>query len=116
MSLLPIFDIVDTTTVAIMNSLIALMLGRLRMSVDDATKAYAALSDKIFSKNNMKLMWKSEIFKSSTLEDAFREIIADHLKKNNELLAENHSNQNLGNAEALERMMDSRADGDACKA
>ena len=116
MSLPPISDIVDTITVAVMNSLIALMLGRLRMSVDDATKAYAALIRRDILEEEYEINEKSEIFKASTLENAFQKIIADHLKKNNELLAESHSNQNLGNAEAFERMMDPRADGDACKA
>jgi hypothetical protein len=85
------------------------MLGRLRMSVDEATKAYAAISDEIFSKRNMK-KWKGELFRASTLEAAFKQIIADQLAKN-------YSNANLspGTAAALERMMDPRVDSGACK-
>ena len=85
------------------------MLGRLRMSVDDATKAYAALSDKIFSKHNMK-KWKPELFRASTLEAAFKQIVADQLAKNGP-----NANLGTGTAEALERMMDPRTDGGACK-
>jgi hypothetical protein len=85
------------------------MLGRLRMSVDEATKVYAALSDEIFSKRNMK-WWKGELFRASTLEAVFKQIIADQLAKN-------HSNGNLspGTAVALERMMDPRVDSGVCK-
>jgi hypothetical protein len=95
------------TKLTITNRLIALMLGRLRMSVDEATKAYAALSDKIFSKDNMK-KWKPELYKASTLEAAFKKIVADQLAKLN-------ANQGKGTAEALERMMDPRAENEACK-
>jgi hypothetical protein len=79
------------------------------MSVDDATKAYAALSDKIFSKRNMK-KWKAELFRASTLEAAFKQIVADQLAKN-----QPNANPGTGIAEALERMMDPRADSGACK-
>lgn len=100
-------DVHMPTKLTITNRLIALMLGRLRMSVDEATKAYAALSDKIFSKDNMK-KWKPELFKASTLEAAFKKIVADQLAKLN-------ANQGKGTAEALERMMDPRAENEACK-
>ena len=80
------------------------------MSVDDATKAYAALSDKIFSKYNMKQKWKPEVFKASTLEAAFKQIIADQLSK-----TQSNANQATGTAAALERMMDPRADSETCK-
>jgi hypothetical protein len=91
------------------------MLGRLRMSVDEATNAYVALSDKIFSKDNKKAMWKHDIFKASTLEEEFKKVIADQIKKNKETTSESQSNQSQGNADGLERMMDSRVDSEACK-
>jgi hypothetical protein len=82
------------------------MLGRLRMSVDEATQAYAALSDKVFSKKNMKRL-KPEVFKASTLEEAFKKIIADQVRKG-------HS-QREESAERFDRMMDPRADSGSCK-
>jgi len=86
------------------------MLGRLRMSVDDATQAYAALSDKVFSKKNMKRL-KPQLFKTSTLEKALKEIIAEQIKKNQS--GPNHPEEA---AETIERMMDTQADGGSCKA
>jgi hypothetical protein len=71
------------------------------MSVDEATKAYAALYEKVFSKHNRR-KWKSDLFRSSTLEAAFKQIIADQLAKDQP------------NA-ALERMMDPRVENGACK-
>ncbi|EIM79535.1 FabD/lysophospholipase-like protein, partial [Stereum hirsutum FP-91666 SS1] len=41
-----VFDLIGGTSTG---GLIALMLGRLRMSVDDAIRAYAKLSKKVFS-------------------------------------------------------------------
>jgi hypothetical protein len=79
------------------------------MSVDDATKAYGTLSDKVFSKHNMK-KWTPEVFRASTLEAAFKEIIANQLAKN-----QSNANQCAGTAPALERMMDPRLHSGACK-
>jgi hypothetical protein len=83
------------------------MLGRLRMSVDEATQVYAALSDKVFSKKNMKRM-KPEVFKASTLEEAFKTIIVDQVRRDHSQVEES--------AGTLERMMDPRAESGSCKA
>jgi hypothetical protein len=83
------------------------MLGRLRMSVDEAIQVYAALSDKVFSKKNMK-RFKPEVFKALTLEEALKKIIADRVRKDHSQLEED--------AESFERMMDPRADSASCKA
>jgi uncharacterized protein (DUF2336 family) len=89
------------------NSLIALMLGRLRMSVDDATRVYAALFDNVFSKENMKRL-KPEAFRALMLEEAFKKVIADQVRKDHGQFEEN--------AETSERMMDPQADSGSCKA
>jgi hypothetical protein len=56
-------------------SLIAIMLGRLRMSVDDAIQAYLRLSEGIFSEK--KWWWKEGRFKASSLERAINVIVGE---------------------------------------
>jgi hypothetical protein len=53
------------------------MLGRLRLSVDKAIKAYGAFASKVFS--DKKQFWKDGMFKASNLEEAIRAIIQESL-------------------------------------
>jgi uncharacterized protein (UPF0335 family) len=53
--------------------LIALMLGRLRMSVEDAIKAYGQLTKEVFS--DVKSPGSDGRFKASKLEKAIKEIV-----------------------------------------
>jgi hypothetical protein len=53
--------------------LIALMLGRLRMSVDDAIAAYAKLAKEVFS--DIKPKGHEGRFKTSKLENAIKQIV-----------------------------------------
>jgi len=75
------------------------------MSVDDATQVYAALSGKVFSKKNMK-WFGNEVFKATTLEKAFQDIITEQVEKG----------QQSQDPEALKRMMDPQANNGSCKA
>jgi hypothetical protein len=76
------------------------------MSVDQATKTYAALADEIFSKDNREPKWEKEVFKASTLENAIKKIVADQMKK---------LDADQGIVDGLERMMDPRQEGETCK-
>ncbi|CAE7168497.1 unnamed protein product [Rhizoctonia solani] len=67
------FDVIGGTSTG---GLIAIMLGRLRMSVSDAIRAYAQLSDQIFSEH--KHRWQEGKFKASLLEKAIKEIVANN--------------------------------------
>ena len=92
------------------------MLGRLRMSVDEATIAYASLAGKIFSKDNRK-KWKNEVFKASTLEEAFKKVVTEAGKKADEkrkrTIIEGQSNPSRANADEVQGMMDPQ--DNACK-
>lgn len=70
-------DIWALTLSTFTHSLIALMLGRLRMSVDDAIQAYAKLSKKVFSQTKNGLAPDGR-YKASNLEDAVKTIIKEH--------------------------------------
>lgn len=59
------------------HSLIALMLGRLRMSMDDAIQAYAKLSKKVFSQTKNGLAPDGR-YKASNLEDAVKTILQEY--------------------------------------
>lgn len=69
-------DIWALTLSAFTHSLIALMLGRLRMSVDDAIQAYAKLSKKVFSQTKRGLAPDGR-YKASNLEDAVKTILKE---------------------------------------
>lgn len=73
------------------------MLGRLRMSVDEASRKYAELSKYVFSER--KLVGDGK-FKASKLEDAIKKVIAERPAASND-------------AEA--RMKDDRSSGAVCK-
>lgn len=57
-------------------SLIALMLGRLRMTTIEALQTYNSLAGAIFSKDNKKRPGKDGTFKASTLEKKVQEIVS----------------------------------------
>ncbi|KAK3372475.1 hypothetical protein B0H63DRAFT_401255, partial [Podospora didyma] len=56
--------------------LIAIMLGRLRMSTEEALQEYDLCSGKIFSSSNKKWTNATEKFKATTLERIIKEIVA----------------------------------------
>lgn len=63
-------------------SLIAVMLGRLRMSVADCMQVYINLSEKAFTKKNLFDRAKGKVtlgpkFKTRALEDAIKQIIGE---------------------------------------
>ncbi|KAJ7803119.1 hypothetical protein B0H14DRAFT_3778711 [Mycena olivaceomarginata] len=64
------FDLIRGTSTG---GLIALMLGRLRMSVEDAIKAYGELSKDVFS--DVKPPWSDGRFKASKLEKVMKQIV-----------------------------------------
>ncbi|KAJ7797096.1 FabD lysophospholipase-like protein [Mycena leptocephala] len=67
------FDLIGGTSTG---GLIALMLGRLRMSVKDAVKAYGELSKEVFS--DVKSQGSDGRFKASKLEKAIKGIVGPH--------------------------------------
>ncbi|KAJ7831042.1 hypothetical protein B0H13DRAFT_1915667 [Mycena leptocephala] len=67
------FDLIGGTSTG---GLIALMLGRLRMSVKDAVKAYGELSKEVFS--DVKSQGSDGRFKASKLEKAIKGIVGAH--------------------------------------
>ncbi|KAK4983550.1 hypothetical protein LTR50_007158 [Elasticomyces elasticus] len=69
------FDMIGGTSTG---GLIAIMLGRLRMSVGECIDAYLSLSDRIFQKNRHRVTMKGNIqgrFDSDELERAVKEIV-----------------------------------------
>ncbi|KAL5635601.1 hypothetical protein ACGC1H_004414 [Rhizoctonia solani] len=73
------FDLIGGTGTG---GLIAIMLGRLRMSVSDAIEAYVKLSDRIFSQ--YKHRWQEGKFKASLLEGAIKEIVSEQSSSDGE--------------------------------
>ncbi|KAJ7262822.1 FabD/lysophospholipase-like protein [Mycena rebaudengoi] len=67
------FDLIGGTSTG---GLIALMLGRLRMTVEDAIRAYDALAQGIFS--HIKFFGQDGKFKASRLEAAVKKIVAEN--------------------------------------
>ena len=76
------------------SSLVALMLGRLRMSVEDAIACYGALAKTVFG--DVKRFGDGK-FKASNLENAIKDIVKKQTGQEDE------------------RMMDSRPNGECCK-
>ncbi|EIM91654.1 FabD/lysophospholipase-like protein, partial [Stereum hirsutum FP-91666 SS1] len=64
------FDLIGGTSTG---GIIALMLGRLRMSVDDALHTYAKLSREVFSDKKLR---GDGVFKASKLESAIKKVIS----------------------------------------
>lgn len=58
-------------------SLVALMLGRLRMTTEEALIAYNSIASAIFSKKNRKPAYKDGAFKAKTLEAKIKELVKD---------------------------------------
>ncbi len=56
-------------------SLNAIMLGRLKMSTEDALHNYKKLATAVFSPDNRKPFYKNEKFRASTLEAEIKEIV-----------------------------------------
>ncbi|KAJ7789137.1 acyl transferase/acyl hydrolase/lysophospholipase [Mycena olivaceomarginata] len=86
------FDLIGGTSTG---GLITLMLGRLRMSVEDAKKAYGQISKEVFS--DIKSKGSNGRFKASKLEKAIKQIVGAH----------------SDSQDPQERMRDTRVD--ACK-
>jgi len=57
-------------------SLIAIMLGRLRMSTEDALKYYNEISSHVFSRGNRKWRMQDGAFKATTLKEKMVEVVA----------------------------------------
>ncbi|KAI9675964.1 MAG: hypothetical protein M1829_003202, partial [Trizodia sp. TS-e1964] len=73
-----LFDMMGGTSTG---GIIAIMLGRLEMDVEDCIKAYTKMFKTVFSKKNLPLSIWLKIkgrFKSSVLEECVREILKDY--------------------------------------
>src|SRR5271163_1218381 len=77
-------------------SLIALMLGRLRMTTEEALKTYNSLAGAIFSKDNRKWAVQDGTFKATTLENKVKELVAERAL--GEFMFEASNDSNIGNA------------------
>lgn len=53
------------------------MLGRLRMTTEEALKCYNSLAGAIFSKKNRKMLFQDGYFKATTLEIKVKELVAE---------------------------------------
>jgi hypothetical protein len=82
-------------TYILLSRLIALMLGRLRLSVSDTIEYYDSLAEKVFS-NGKKVVGDGH-FKGSILENVVKEIVK------------------AKTADADSRMMETDSDGKVCK-
>ncbi|KAG6884535.1 hypothetical protein C0993_010318, partial [Termitomyces sp. T159_Od127] len=65
------FDLIGGTSTG---GLVAILLGRLCMSVEDAIGEYVKFAKKVFSER--KYMWQDGTFKASALEAAMKEVVA----------------------------------------
>jgi len=87
--------VVYTTYTLFFSRLIALMLGRLRLSVSDAINHYDSLAEKVFS-DGKKVIGDGH-FKGSVLRDVVKKIVE------------------AKTADADSRMMETDSDGKVCK-
>jgi len=75
-----------------MNSLIAIMLGRLQMSLDECIKDYETVMKEVFPagyfKKGAHFITTGEIYDEKPLENAIREIVKRKLKDPNAILLE----------------------------
>lgn len=72
------FDMIGGTSTG---GLIAIMLGRLKMNVNDCINAYTSLSNKVFEKKSHRVTIKGKIqgrFDAAELERAVEQILKDH--------------------------------------
>ena len=58
-------------------SLIALMLGRLRMTTRDALRTYNKIAGSVFCKSNRKHSFQNEAFKATTLKKQIQNLVAE---------------------------------------
>ena len=72
------------TYACLLSSLIALMLGRLGMSVEKAVTSYGTLAGAVFS--DMKKTWGDGGFKASQLEKVIKEIVKEQTGQENECM------------------------------
>ncbi|KAL9622167.1 MAG: hypothetical protein Q9160_003510 [Pyrenula sp. 1 TL-2023] len=81
------FDMMGGTSTG---GIIAIMLGRLKMSIDECIKAYANLSDRVFRKKHRRIDLKNGNlqgrFDAQELEKAIKEIIVERRLPEDELL------------------------------
>lgn len=80
------FDMIGGTSTG---GLIAIMLGRLRMTVDECITAYTSLSDKVFEKKSHRVTIKGKLqgrFNAAELEQAVKSILIDRGFAENALL------------------------------
>ncbi|KAJ1309787.1 hypothetical protein OPQ81_006552 [Rhizoctonia solani] len=73
------FDMIGGTS---MGGLIAIMLGRLRMPIDDAIDHYTKLTRRVLSRK--KHRWQDGTFKATLLEQATKDIIRKYSESNDE--------------------------------
>ncbi|CAE6438293.1 unnamed protein product [Rhizoctonia solani] len=73
------FDMIGGTS---MGGLIAIMLGRLRMPIDEAIKQYTELARKVLSET--KHRWQDGMFKATLLEEATKSIVRKYSELNDE--------------------------------
>ncbi|KAL6406095.1 phospholipase [Ilyonectria robusta] len=72
------FDMIGGTSTG---GLIAIMLGRLRMTVDECITAYTSLSDKVFEKKSRRVKINGKLqgrFDTAALEQAVKQILTDN--------------------------------------
>ena len=80
------FDMIGGTSTG---GLIAIMLGRLRMTVDECISAYTSLSDKVFEKKRLRVKFKGKLqgrFDTAELERAVKQILVNRGYDEDELL------------------------------
>ncbi|KAE8149604.1 acyl transferase/acyl hydrolase/lysophospholipase [Aspergillus avenaceus] len=84
-----IFDMIGGTSTG---GLIAIMLGRLQMSVDECIKAYNKLMDSVFHGSTIgRYATTGYFYNSNDIEDAIKGIIKDKLQNTDALLLDEHS-------------------------
>ena len=84
---MPFLTLFDTGT---FSRIIALMLGRLQMSVAEAIEDYGTLTRKVFS--DARLIGGDGKFKASNLEDAIKEIVKKKAGRADELMMDPRPN------------------------
>ena len=73
-------DYFDTIGGTSTGGLIAIMLGRLQMTIDECIDAYTSLSDKVFEKKSHRVNIKGKLqgrFDAAELERSVKQILAD---------------------------------------
>ena len=60
-----------------LSSLIAIMLGRLQMSTEDALKQYNNFAKQVFSQKNQKWMGQHGLFRASTFKSVVKKMVKE---------------------------------------